>query len=478
MPTTAYPHIIRSAIFALLLLVAQNGNECHAWVSSSSAYSSSRKAAVNVNQVQPARSAMPLSKHSTTTTSLNMIIPTAVASLVAGSVAGALGVGVAYPLDTVKTRSQILAVSQSELTTDTAAASLEQIKLEKAASVSVALEETAPTKLVDFGMDETMVMGVETTTTPGEMMPLAAAATTTTTTPQQQKLVDFERRPSQVLQSDGTLAVAAIPIPGAHATMTEVAKYIYATSGVTGFFGGVQTSMLGQGIIKAVVFAVNAAVLQYSQQHHLWGDDTALQLLSAAALAGFVTSFLAAPVDRIKVLMQCSDHECYHGDETECVDAVLQQEGWKGFLTRGLGCTMLREIPAYSLYFGVYGGLQAYCGDLTAVLGPTLAAALYGATAGCACWLPIYPIDVIRTVALNTEGDDSDSVDIDGNVISKKSSWELAVDLYETAGWEAFYDGLGARMARQAVNHAVTFSVYEMLMQTAVTLQQQPDVFG
>lgn len=411
------------------------------------------------------------------------MIPTAVASLVSGSVAGALGVGVAYPLDTVKTRSQILAVSQSgERTTDTAAASLEHIKLEKAAAAAVALEETfqaadpaATNLLVDFGLDE---LGVATTS--NDEMPLVAAATTTTTiTEPQQKLVDFERRPRQVLQSDGTtLAVAAIPVPGAHATMTEVAKYIYATSGITGFFGGVQTSMLGQGIIKAVVFAVNAAVLQYSQQHHLWGDDRALQLLSAAALAGFVTSFLAAPVDRIKVLMQCSDHECYNGDETECVDAVLQQEGWKGFLTRGLGCTMLREIPAYSLYFGVYGGLQAYCGDLTALLGPTLAAALYGATAGCACWLPIYPIDVIRTVALNTEGDDSDGVDLDGNPINNKSSWELAVDLYETAGWEAFYDGLGARMARQAVNHAVTFSVYEMMMQAAVTLQQQPAVFG
>ena len=135
---------------------------------------------------------------------------------------------------------------------------------------------------------------------------------------------------------------------------------------------------------------------------------------------------------------------------------------------------MLREIPAYSLYFGVYGGLQAYCGGLTAFLGPTMAAALYGATAGCACWLPIYPIDVIRTAALNTEGDNMD----DDSSSSKKSAWELAVDLYETAGWEAFYDGLGARLARQAVNHAVTFSVYEMLMRAATTLQHQPDVFG
>jgi len=275
----------------------------------------------------------------------------------------------------------------------------------------------------------------------------------------------------------GAATAKLVQVPTAGASMMEVATYIYHTGGIPGFFAGVQTSMMGQALIKAVVFAVNAAVLQYAQEHHLFGDSTAYQLLSAAAMAGFVTSFLAAPVDRIKVLMQCSDHECYHGNEKECANAVLKQEGLKGFLTRGLGCTMIREIPAYSLYFGVYGGLQAYCSDWTAILGPTLSPALYGAAAGMACWLPIYPIDVIRTVALNTEGDDKDSADDEANTTTtNKSPWEIAVDLYESAGWEAFYDGLGARLLRQAVNHAVTFSVYEVLLKVA--LFEQKDVFA
>jgi len=356
-----------------------------------------------------------------------------------------LGVGVAYPLDTIKTKAQVLSMAQSTLERDLAAASLEA-KIEKAMALNIlAAANNTEGFLVDFEKQEEALEQLS------------------------QPLVDFG---SAKVQNDGSLAapVKEIHVPGTHATMMEVSSYIYQTSGIGGFFAGVQTSMMGQGIIKAVVFFVNAAVLQYSQEHHLWGDETALQLLGAAAMAGFVTSFLAAPVDRIKVLMQCSDHDCYHGDENECVVAVLQQEGWKGFLTRGLGTTMLREIPAYSLYFGVYGGLQAYCGELTAALGPTLAPALYGAAAGMACWLPIYPIDVIRTVELNTEGYGDDTENS-----NNKSPWELAVNLYETSGWEAFYDGLGARLLRQAVNHAVTFSVYEMLIRAA---QQQPGVFG
>jgi Mitochondrial carrier protein len=357
------------------------------------------------------------------------VIPAAAATMLAGSIAGALGVGVAYPLDTIKTKSQVLAVSQTEMTTKTAAAVLEL-------------------KTMEDDLQDTIL---------GSLSSMSSST--------QPPLVDFG---DLTLDSSSTsasvVAAMTIPVPKAGASMTQVAQYIYQTSGIPGFFAGVQTSMMGQAIIKAVVFAVNAAVLQYSQEHHLFGDDVALQLLSAAALAGFVTSFLAAPVDRIKVLMQCADHECYQGDETQCMDAVLQQEGWKGLLGRGLGCTMLREIPAYSLYFGVYGGLQAYCTDLSAFLGPSLTPALYGAAAGMACWLPIYPIDVIRTVALNTEGNDDDT--------NNQSPWDMAVNLYQTAGLEAFYDGLGARLLRQAVNHAVTFSVYESLMKAA--LFQQP----
>ncbi|CAB9514683.1 Mitochondrial basic amino acids transporter [Seminavis robusta] len=376
----------------------------------------------------PSHVAAPLP--STSRSSQLNVIPAAAASLLAGSVAGALGVGVAHPIDTVKTKSQVLAASQTEMTTKTAAKVLQKKKQSSNDNDSENKSDSSK-PLVDFGTDQ-MDLTVDST---------------------------------------GRLSIAsAIPVPTAGASMMEVSQYIYQTAGIPGFFAGVSTSMLGQAIIKAVVFAVNAAVLQYSREHHLFGDHTALQLLSAAALAGFVTSFLAAPVDRIKVLMQCADHECYNGDETECVDAVLQREGWKGLLGRGLFVTMIREVPAYSLYFGVYGGLQAYCTDLSALLGPTLTPALYGAAAGCACWLPIYPIDVIRTAALNTEGDDADSTDI------SKSPWEIAVDLYQTAGWEPFYDGLGARMLRQAVNHAVTFSVYEIMMKAA--LFQQPDVFA
>jgi hypothetical protein len=149
-----------------------------------------------------------------TSTRLN-ILPCPFPALFAGSIAGALGVGVAFPLDTVKTRAQVMATDRK----------------------------------------------------PFE---------------------DFVA----VDPASGTLALPP-PQPVGN-SMTDVADYIFKTEGVGGFFGGVETSMVGQGIIKAVVFAVNAYMIEYLQAVNMFDGNTNLQLLYAAATAGFVTSFLAA----------------------------------------------------------------------------------------------------------------------------------------------------------------------------------------
>ena len=309
----------------------------------------------------------------TTETQLN-VLPCPFPSLLAGSIAGALGVGIAYPLDTIKTKSQVMATSK------------------------------APT---------------------------------------------FTQYQSIVCYSNSGALV--FPPPRDTNNLMQVTDFIYKKEGLAGFFGGVQTSMAGQAIIKAVVFAVNAYMLEVLKESGMFEGNLSLQLLTAAATAGFVTSFLAAPVDRIKVMMQ-ADSSQFHGREGEAVEAVLNSEGWKGLFSRGLACTMLREIPAYTLYFATYGHLQAL--PVTEELGPW-APLVYGAIAGCACWIPIYPIDVIKTVVQNTDGTGGEERDM----------FKVATDLYQNYGLGVFWDGITPRLMRQAVNHAATFALYDALLQ-------------
>ena len=71
---------------------------------------------------------------------------------------------------------------------------------------------------------------------------------------------------------------------------------------------------------------------------------------------------------------------------------------------------------------------------------------------GCACWIPVYPIDVVKTLVQNTEGGES------------LSSIDVAIRLYNNEGIGAFFNGLTPKMIRASVNHAVTFWIYDLVM--------------
>jgi hypothetical protein len=288
----------------------------------------------------------------------------AAASVLAGSVAGAIGVGVAFPLDTLKTKAQVL--SQQQFTARNAD-------------------------------------GSSTRTT--------------------QKI-----------------------------TMLQTIALVYKTEGWQGFFGGVKGMMAGQALIKALAFSTNAATLAWlEQQIALTALPPTLLLLTAACTAGFITSFIVAPIERVKVMMQASSA---YRDEWHCLSVILETEGWQGLFSRGLGPTLAREIPSYGFYFWTYGFLSTSSGlDFGA-----LSTLIFGATAGMAAWIPVYPIDVVKTLMQNTAGGRGE----------QESAWAVMRQVYNQGGLGAFFDGLTPKLLRAAVNHATTFTLYDLIMQRLV----------
>lgn len=203
--------------------------------------------------------------------------------------------------------------------------------------------------------------------------------------------------------------------------------------------------MLGQALIKALAFSINTLAMSLLTLYFPQVSQT-ITLLVAACIAGALTSFAVAPIERVKVMMQASSN---YKNEWDCIQAVLQTEGLKGLFVRGLGPTLAREIPSYGLYFWSYGLLtQAFdIGPLTPMV--------FGAISGMACWIPVYPIDVVKTLVQNTSGEDE-----------HVSSWSVCRTLYREGGIGAFFDGLTPKLLRAAVNHAVTFTIYDTIMQS------------
>lgn len=232
----------------------------------------------------------------------------------------------------------------------------------------------------------------------------------------------------------------------ASTSMRQAMKMIYRSEGLGGFYHGCVPMMLGQAVIKAVSFTVNALMLSVLLPYSEYIPHI-LILLMAACTAGLVASFIVSPVERVKVMMQINGKAYSSG--SECVKAVVAREGWTGLFTRGLGTTMAREIPSDGVYFALYGYLSQ--SHLAYYFGPS-APLIFGATAGCASWCPVYPIDRVKTIVQNTEGG------------YKTCSWEIATEVYRKGGLIAFYDGFAAKLLRAAVFHSMTFFAYELVI--------------
>lgn len=154
--------------------------------------------------------------------------------------------------------------------------------------------------------------------------------------------------------------------------------------------------------------------------------------------------------DRVKIMMQAQDKKSRFANELECLKFVTRTEGWIGLFTRGLGPTMARELPTNAIYFVVFESLMQT--SIPNDLGPVGAPFLCGAISGCACWIPVYPIDVVNTRIQNAPGGKS------------PSARHVASQLYKNEGICGFFHGLPVLLLRAATSNGVTFLVHDLLV--------------
>ncbi|KAL7467961.1 hypothetical protein ACHAXS_012475 [Conticribra weissflogii] len=240
---------------------------------------------------------------------------------------------------------------------------------------------------------------------------------------------------------------------------------VYKFEGVSGFFNGVRTTVLGQACIKSLAFSSNTFALDMISHDQ---TPSLKSQVMAACFSGFVVSFLVVPLERIKVESQARNKRISrHDDENKLVSvnmneiklalAIVEQEGLLGFFLCGIGLTLAREIPSYVIDFVTYRVLM---NSLIAceVIGPCTSL-VCGAIAGCMCWVSVYPIDFIKTF-VQKEGNKK----IVGQVQSQQCVWKIARALYLQGGIRSFYRGFFPVLVRSALSHSITFWVHDASM--------------
>jgi hypothetical protein len=193
------------------------------------------------------------------------------------------------------------------------------------------------------------------------------------------------------------------------------------------------------------------------------------ELALCGGFAGLCQTFVRAPVEQVKVVMQARNKPgstlAPYSGTVACLKHVLATEGVRQGLYRSLVPTLSREIPQYAIYYPSYEVMVSYfCapGQKAADL-QAYQVALAGGVAGVAQWVPTYSLDVLKSrVSAAPPGTYGGLLDC-----ARKS---LAAE-----GPGVFVRGLSAAVVRAFPLHGAVFLGYELSMKLYRTYEKEEE---
>ncbi|KAJ5391103.1 Mitochondrial substrate/solute carrier [Penicillium cosmopolitanum] len=247
--------------------------------------------------------------------------------------------------------------------------------------------------------------------------------------------------------------------------MDVVRKTVAREGLVRGMYAGVSAPLVGVTPMFAVSFwgydvgktLVNklstVPVVNNTPQYSI------AQISAAGFFSAIPMTLITAPFERVKVLLQIQGQKTLAPGEkpkySGGMDVVRQlyKEGGMRSVFRGSAMTLARDGPGSAAYFAAYEYIKRSLtpkdadGNLTGELSlPAVVAA--GGAAGIAMWIPVFPVDTIKSRLQSAPGKPT----IGGTIRS----------VYASGGYKAFFPGFGPALARAVPANAATFLGVEL----------------
>jgi len=182
------------------------------------------------------------------------------------------------------------------------------------------------------------------------------------------------------------------------------------------------------------------------------------QISTAGLLSAVPMTLITAPFERVKVLLQIQGQKVLAPGEkpkySGGTDVVRQlyREGGLRSVFRGSVMTFARDGPGSAAYFAMYEYVKRKLtpkdGDGKLSLTAIMAA---GGAAGVAMWIPVFPVDTVKSRLQSAEG----KVSISGTIR----------EIYGKGGLKGFFPGIGPALARAVPANAATFLGVELAHQ-------------
>jgi len=250
-------------------------------------------------------------------------------------------------------------------------------------------------------------------------------------------------------------------------TFASSARATVQRDGVRGFYRGITVPVVSQPLYVGASFAgLQAGYFLWDRHYQPSGIATesnatnaALRLAFGGALGGAACAVAVTPGERLKVLLQTQGQGgAVTQTPLQTVRSVVIAGGWSSLFV-GLRATLLREVPGTIMWFGAFEATTSYAERRLELSRPK--AVLCGAVAaGLTFWLPVIPIDTIKTrQQAATSGESNGAMDI-------------ARKILRTRGIGGFWAGLTPILARGILLDIFQFSGADQLRNMQASLSQ------
>ncbi|KAI4274395.1 MAG: hypothetical protein LQ337_003967 [Flavoplaca oasis] len=251
---------------------------------------------------------------------------------------------------------------------------------------------------------------------------------------------------------------------GIYSGAIDVVRKTVAREGlVRGLYAGVSAPLVGVTPMFAVSFwgfdVGKSLVRTFSPSTDSQTPFTIGQISAAGFFSAIPMTLITAPFERVKVLLQIQGQKNLAPGEkpkySGGVDVVRQlyREGGIRSVFRGSAMTLARDGPGSAAYFATYEYVKRRltpkdeAGNLSGELSLT-AVMTAGGAAGVAMWIPVFPIDTVKSRLQSADGRPTIGGTISG--------------LWRSGGLRAFFPGIGPAMARAVPANAATFLGVEL----------------
>jgi len=234
------------------------------------------------------------------------------------------------------------------------------------------------------------------------------------------------------------------PSPSSRHSMAAEIKLINQTDGVPGLWRGLYPSLCrtvpGVGLYFASMHWMRNTVCE--------GKPSVLQSMVIGGAARTFAGSVMIPFTVIKTRMESGTFQ--YRSVSGALTHILSSEGVRG-LGRGLGPTLVRDVPFSGLYLAFYDILKSKCPAWLSSSSPECSHMMAGLGAGLLASIVTQPADVVKT-RMQTS--------------SMVGLGRAVRTLYSEAGVAAFSAGLAPRMLRRTVMAALAWTVYERINTT------------